>query len=150
MSDAKPTGPGAAALVTKPEKPKTVPPKKVPPKKDPPKKDEPRLATLDDTAIKAMNGKELAALCKLEELPQKGSKDDKLKRLFLKKYGQSDKYVNLMTKCNICQQAVQVQKTDSKPMQDGRTLVTRYVKCVGVRHHTYPLKNIVGKKHDKK
>lgn len=104
---------------------------------------EPSLATLSDEDIKAMTGKKLTALCKLEELKQKGTNDDKIKRLFLKKYGRSDKYVNLMTKCRICNHRVLVTGTDKKKLDDERLLITRSVKCTGRHRHTYPLKEII-------
>lgn len=100
----------------------------------------PTLETLSDEEIKDMSAQKLSDLCKDEDLVQKGTKNDKIKRLFLKKYGISDRYVNLMTKCRVCHHAVRVIGTDTKKLPDGRTFVTRNVKCIGRHRHTYPIK----------
>ena len=49
-------------------------------------------------------------------------------------------------KCEVCNLPAQVKSTKKTEMPDGRTLVTRQMKCTGRHGHTYPLKEIVGKK----
>ena len=101
------------------------------------------LAKIEDADIQAMSAKDLAELCEDQPLQKKGNKKTLMERLFLKKHGQSSQYVMLMTKCKICHAKVRVTNTKKKPMGDGRTLVTRTVKCRGKHCHTYALKNIV-------
>ena len=103
------------------------------------------LKKIDDNSIKEMKVDEMKSLCKRFDLPQKGNKKTLLETIFLAMYGYSDTYVRLMTVCKICNAGVKVLSTKKgEPMEDGRVMVTRQLKCIGKRHHTYPLKNIIG------
>lgn len=56
--------------------------------------------------------------------------------------GQPGKHTHGRTPCEICRKPAKVTVTKRKKMADGRTLVTRTMKCTGKHKHTYPLKNI--------
>ncbi len=99
------------------------------------------LKTIQDSEIEAMTGKDLAELCEDQGLAKKGNKKTLIGRIFLKKYGRGNKYVGLMTKCKVCGAKVRVTGTKKESMDDGRTMVTRGIKCYGKHAHTYTLKN---------
>ncbi len=99
------------------------------------------MATIEDNEIKEMKATDLAELCEDQGLQKKGNKKTLIGRLFLKKYGRSDKYVSLMTKCKICGAKVRVTSTKKEPMGDGRIMIVRGIKCYGRHCHTYTLKD---------
>lgn len=70
-----------------------------------------------------------------------GDKERLVKRIILKKFGQSKKYIPGLTACQVCGEEVRV-KGQSRDVEDGQMIVTRTVKCTGKHAHTYPLKEI--------
>ena len=56
--------------------------------------------------------------------------------------GEPGKHTHGRTPCGICRKPAKVVGTKRTKMPDGRTLVTRTMKCSGKHKHTYPLKNI--------
>lgn len=102
------------------------------------------LATVEVEGLGGMNMAALQAICKAEGLTVAGKKDDLIKRLKIAKDGRTDRHVNAGTKCRICGMPTVVQGTHKAKMADGRTMVTRKMKCTGKHRHTYPLKKIEG------
>ena len=101
------------------------------------------LKTIEDSEIEEMKSKDLAELCADQGLKKKGDKKTLIGRIFLKKYGRGSKYVGLMTKCKVCGAKVRVTSTKTQPMEDGRTMITRGIKCYGRHCHTYTLKETI-------
>jgi len=56
--------------------------------------------------------------------------------------GPQGKHTHGRTPCEICGKPARVTNTKRTKMADGRTLVTRQMKCTGKHKHTYPLKKI--------
>ena len=101
------------------------------------------LSTISDADIKAMKVDDLKELCEDQQLPKGGVKKDMVKRILLAKHGRSDKYVGANTICKVCPAKVVVTGTKSEPTTDGKTLITRQMKCRGKNTHRYPLKEII-------
>jgi len=73
-----------------------------------------------------------------------GKAADLRRRLVVKISGTTEKHSHGKTLCKICLAPAKVVVTKRQPMDDGRTLVTRSMRCEDKHHHTYPLKNIEG------
>jgi len=71
-----------------------------------------------------------------------GKASDIARRLIVALTGTTKKHTHGLTKCDICGHPVVVASTQRTPIDDGRTLVTRYMRCKGKHRHTYPLKEI--------
>ena len=115
------------------------------PENDSPKEKGQERETLQEIGtdeIKDMKLNELRTLCSTEELPVSGKKDELVDRLLIKKLGKSDRFVPGSIKCLICGAKARVTKT-VKQSYEGKTLITRQVKCDGKNRHTYPIKEIV-------
>ena len=48
-----------------------------------------------------------------------------------------------LLRCAVCSQPARVTKTEKEKMEDGGTLITRQVRCIGKNRHTYPMKEVV-------
>ncbi|HUW18257.1 MAG TPA: hypothetical protein VMW16_03060 [Sedimentisphaerales bacterium] len=97
--------------------------------------------TIDQLAKLKIN--ELRHLCEEEGLETGGKRMDLFKRLFVQKTGRSDTFSPANTKCRICNEPVKVTGTQRRQLTEGRTLVTRQIRCTGKHRHTYPLKEII-------
>ena len=97
--------------------------------------------TIDQLA--ELNINELRNLCKEEGLEIGGKRTDLFKRLFVQKTGRSDTFSPANTRCRICSNPVKVMGTQKRQLTDGRTLITRQIRCTGKHRHTYPLKEII-------
>ena len=102
-----------------------------------------KLSNVSLEEINKMKMAELRQLCKAEGLKIGGPKNELQQRLRIRKTGRSDRYVGQETRCAICGERIKVTCTISTVMDDGRTLITRTVRCSGKNKHTYPLKEIV-------
>jgi len=102
-----------------------------------------KLADIEAGQIETLKVEHLRKLCKVEGIKISGKKGELVKRLLLKKSGQSTSYTGQLTKCRICGSPVRVTGTNRKTLGDGRILVTRQIRCAGRHKHTYPLKEIV-------
>jgi len=101
---------------------------------------------LDDVKagdIGTMKTNQLRELCRIEGLKVGGSKKELIDRLLVKKTGVNDKYAGRLTSCRVCGARVIVKGTDSRTLDDGRTLVVRNVRCLGKNKHTYPIKELL-------
>ena len=101
------------------------------------------LGDIDIDELKKLGKKQLAAICRIEELPCSGKKSDLLNQLIAKKCGRSRRYVGSLTTCKVCGAPVSVKSTQKEPMEDGRVIVIRQIKCLGKNAHRYPLKEIL-------
>ena len=101
------------------------------------------LTKIEDADIKSMNAADLAEFCGDQGLKKKGRKEELIARLMTKKYGQSGRYIQGLTKCRFCQADVVVTGTKKQPDGEGKTMITRQIKCRGKHSHRYPLKEIV-------
>ncbi len=99
-----------------------------------------------ETKLTELTVAQLRQMCKDEGLAALGNKAELVKRLSIKKFGPSDTHEPARTKCKFCSAQVRVTGTHRDKMKDGRTMVTRQVRCAGRHRHSYPLKNIVGEK----
>jgi len=102
-----------------------------------------KLSDVKAGDIGEMKMNQLRELCRIEEMKVGGSKKELIDRLLIKKTGRSDRYAGQQTCCRICGARVIVKGTDSKTLDDGRTVVTRNIRCLGRHKHTYPLKEIL-------
>ncbi len=102
-----------------------------------------KLSDVSLEGINKMKVAKLRQLCKTEGLKIGGSKNELAERLRIRKTGRSDRYIGQDTRCIICSEKVKVICIARSDMDDGRTLVTRTVRCSGKNKHTYPLKEIV-------
>jgi len=97
-----------------------------------------------------MTVRQLQELARAEGVPADGNKAELVKRLAAHKQGRSDRHMHGQTICQIagCGERMRVMHTERQDMGDGRVLITRQMRCMGRRRHTYPLTEIVsaGKK----
>ncbi len=98
------------------------------------------LSEIGIDKLKALGKKQLAAICRAEDLPCSGKKSDLVNQLIAKKFGTSKRYVGSLTTCKVCAAGVMVKGTRTEPMDDGRVMVIRQIKCKGKNAHRYPLK----------
>ena len=102
-----------------------------------------KLSDVKAGDIGEMKINQLRELCRIEEMKVGGSKKELIDRLLIKKTGRSDRYTSQFPKCRVCGAKVIVKGTDRKPLDDGRTLVTRNIRCIGKHRHTYPIKELL-------
>ena len=107
------------------------------------KKPEITLESVSDEDLKNMKKPLLKKLCKDEGLLCSGKVVDLVNRLFLKKYGHSDKYISMMTKCGVCHASVKVTNTKKTPRKDGSVVVVRQLRCSGRHKHSFSKTEIV-------
>jgi len=148
-------GPSSAATVAEQEKTNTLPggpgdqapgagssgsqTKNNKPKEQP----EISLKTMADEDIKKMKKEPLKDLCKKEGLLYSGTVASLIKRLFLKKYGHTDRYICMMTKCGVCHASVKVTSTKKIARKDGSIVIMRQLKCSGKHKHTFSKTEII-------
>lgn len=98
-----------------------------------------------ETKMKRPSINNLRDECQRRGLPIGGSKKELAERLAVAEGGVANRYVGggIALKCQICNLRAKVTKTASRDLGDGRTLITRQVKCIGRHGHTYPIREIV-------
>jgi len=63
-----------------------------------------------------------------------------------KRPGTTKTHTNGRTDCQVCGSPALVKKKVEEEMDDGRTLITRSMRCTGKHRHSYPLKEIVDRR----
>jgi len=89
---------------------------------------------------------ELQTLAQAAGLGTGGRKGDLLARLRAAKSGGAAGYVPGKTLCTVCKAPTDVKGTKTEEMEDGRILVTRYLRCRGKHRHSYPQREIQDQK----
>jgi len=87
---------------------------------------------------------ELRRMCREKGLPTGGTKKELSQRLLTEATAGTDRFAGAGTlKCKVCSLTVKVTSTQKTTLEDGRTLITRQVKCTGKHGHTYSLPEIL-------
>ena len=94
--------------------------------------------TLNDLSIR-----ELQSRAKAAGLGTSRSKAALIERLEAIPAVRVTHHVHGTTLCRICRAKTKVTNTKKHTMADGRSLITRQMRCVGKHRHTYPLREIV-------
>lgn len=111
--------------------------------KEPPETEESSLMKVSLEAIQKLGVAALKKHCADHGMDKSGKRPELLDKVLAIRFGRTRMYVGAETRCSVCGKEVSVKGTRKEAMGNGKTLVTRTVKCRGRHGHTYPLKNIV-------
>ncbi len=99
--------------------------------------------TFEKAELNDLTVTSLKEICIVRRVSAAGKKAELVDRIMKSQGAITDRWVQGLTVCKVCRQKVTVRKTSKSPLSEGRTLITRNVRCTGRHRHRYPLKEVV-------